>query len=164
MTVATARWIATAVAFALALGLGACGGSDDDGAGDAVTSESASAEQQVRAVVRRVGDLYEARRPAAVCAAMTRRARAGLAALGRDAEQFTGASVEAVGGRVGCEQVMASVVNGKSIEDYRPKIVSTEIDGDRAIVTGDVAHDEKDQRAVLEREDGEWRVSKWFEN
>lgn len=163
------RYRAACVAGALALALvpAACGGSDDDGpssdgkgAGGPAPSGIGDTADERRAVVvmeKMAGHMSRAE-PAASCELMTDVAReevaAGIARLTRgDGGKRTKT----------CADGLARILE-VSGEDYEPTFRWVRVTGDRAIIAADASHVDETHRALLEREDGDWRVDTWFTN
>lgn len=176
-----------AIAIVLAVGAGACGGSEDgeDGAADrggareappdgtgaddddadggagadgAAAGRSADEREAVR-VMREMGARMEAGDYAGVCELMA------TAAM----EQLVAGSGERGGGRGGdsvqrCADMLAEMFGDGVDENLDPPVTSVEVSGDRAVVTAKPSKDEPPQRARLRREGGEWRVVTFYTN
>jgi hypothetical protein len=125
------------VLLALALGVAACGGSDDD---EASAENSNTPEARVRATHAQFMKSMYAKDAAAVCAAMTRRVQKEVAA---------GTS---------CEKQMADGFKYLPLLQDRPRISKVVADGDeyKATVTTGVG---SDVLLWFGREDGTWKIS-----
>lgn len=153
------------LAAALAIGVAsvACGG---DGEADRTPAPRGSDEQQVRAAIERMGARIEAGDTAAACEQMTRTGQERFAAIGERLARIDDSFAARGGGGGSCADALGAILSGDVTEDYTPPIASVRVDGDRAVVLAKSSHDERGelQRATLRREDGRWKVARWYEN
>jgi hypothetical protein len=154
----------------LLFGVTACGDNGGDGdqavdtgaaAADRPAAEPSTAEDEITAVIRRTGALYEQRNAAGVCANMTRANQAARAAEAASLAELLNAKAP-TNGEASCESSLDIVLQGNVSEDFTPEILSVRVEGNRARVLGDVSHDESHQTAILAKEDGRWKVARWF--
>lgn len=158
--------LAVAALAASALAVAACGGDGggDDGGAPDPPAASGSDEQQIRAVIAWTGERLSEDDADAACGRMTVAAQRQMARRGKALAAVDEGYAERGGGAGTCEQALGAVLESNIVEDYSPRILSIDIDGDRARVTADVSHDDDErQHATLAREDGEWKIIGWFE-
>jgi hypothetical protein len=151
-----------AVGVLLTVGAIGCGDSESD-QGSASDARADSGEQEIRTTLQRMGKRMGAGDGAGACEYMTAAARQQMAAgIKRLAEIDRGVAARG-GGRGTCGAAFGAILGGNFIEDVDPRILSVEIDGDRAVVTARVSHDDRTlQKARLAREGGAWKVVEWF--
>ena len=137
-------------------------GDSDDGAGGASTAALSGDEQEIRATLSDMGERMAASDGAGVCEYLTSSAsRHIVAATRRLAEEPGGFASKA--DAASCATVYDSILSGKVIEDFDPRILSVRINGERAVVAARSSHDKQQrQYAQLARENGQWRVALWF--
>lgn len=139
-----------------------CGGTEDASDGDSVAKSSVD-EQEIRETLAAMGERMAARDGAGACGYLTQDARRQIVATTRRLAAAGGgfASKEDA---ANCTTAYGAVLSSRNpIEDLDPRIVSVRVRGDRAVVAARSSHDtEQRQYALLEREDGRWRLALWF--
>jgi hypothetical protein len=130
------------VVLTVVIGISSCGGSDSN-----------ADDEQIRAAIARTQKAFAAGNLRAVCASLTKDGQRQIGQLGHD---IIGAPPEP------CPPELALVAdgikqNGGLAQALRPKVVSIEVDGNRAIAL--VEFDRRGRGAVpLAKERGEWKV------
>lgn len=129
------------VALSLALGVVACGGSDDDG--------QSVDEQRIRVAVEQTRKALVQGDEDAFCASLSRSARQLHAGSGDQADT--------------CERHFAALFeSGRIAETSSHEVGSVRVDGDRATVVALPKGTAKPERAAFVRERGTWKVRSWF--
>ncbi len=148
------RLVALLVSLALALGVVACGGSDEDGSDadakpTAGSAASGSEEKQIEAAFYQMQKDFYKGDGEAVCSALTKLAQKQAAGLG-------------IGPVTTCAKRLAPLGKKSADQSYRaPNIVSIKLDGDKAVVvTKKPKSDLPAQKVPYKKEDGRWKMAR----
>ena len=145
------RGAVVAAAVVAALTAPACGDSDDGPSRDAAP-EPASARQQLDALMDGFRAAITDGDAEKGCALLAKQAVKELATYKRE-QQSAPAS---------CVQGFEQLVKGQYKEDVEQTKLRFSIDGDTATVSGWVVHDGERETARFVREDGSWKILRWF--
>lgn len=141
---------------ACALGVGACGDSDDDGSAGAATTQAAdstspvSDKSQIRKEMLALQDAFYAGKGKEWCARVTEQAASGTAKAASVDKNLT--CVGAI------KQSVPVPVAPRFVKQYRAKILSIKVSGDKATLTVSQSK-QPPRRLSFVKQDGTWKFN-----